>query len=125
MTIVTPNMVASITPEAKPIPPIISATSPLGIIPTPITHELFLLKPTSRAGTPEPINLLIIPKIVKTNANKRVFANWSDPKIDCKLTCMPTTVKNTGTTNPLIFFIGSSISSNNVVPDNAKPKEYD
>ena len=75
ITIVTPNIVASITPVAKPIPPIINATSPLGIMPTPITHELFLLKPTSNAGTPEPINLLIIPKIVKTKAKRSVLVN--------------------------------------------------
>ena len=37
---------------------------------------------------------------------------------------MPTTVKNTGTTNPFIFLIGSSTSSNSVVPDKANPREY-
>ena len=52
--ITTPNICSSRIPAVRPIPAIIRATSPRGIIPQPILKAPFKLKPNPKAGSPQP-----------------------------------------------------------------------
>ena len=52
----TPNKSVPIIPFDKPMPAIINAISPRGIIPTPIRRAPIRLNPEKKAGIPLPIN---------------------------------------------------------------------
>ena len=91
-----------IIPWLRPIPAIISATSPRGIIPMPILVLCNILNLKANAGSPDPNTLVSIATTdINNPATKAVC-------IELTSTNMPMTTKNTGTRK---FLIGSILCS--------------
>ena len=102
----TPKIPLPITPEVIAMPPIMSATSPLGTIPRPILNDSFFLNPNNSAGRPDPTILLKMASTVKTIANNtRENMDLSPvPANELKSNCIPTITKNAGT--KILRFMG-------------------
>ena len=113
----TPNRFCPIIPWDNPIPAIMSATSPLGVMPTPILALPKKLNPVARAGIPDPSTLDNIAKTDKTIPNITALV------IEPTSTSIPMTTKNMGTINCMMPDNSFSTLCANSVAESASPIE--